>query len=178
MRTWRDAGRSVVNPNTPATGSGLRKTALYFQKPAQVASPGQSTWGVIYANMGAPGLPLTPSRSEQFFEGFVRLRIIHDSVRTFSKTQAAAALNAPVTSFNFELTFRRFIGTKAGVRRHFCPDTVAHACGENAPHRDIVRVQKITLRNNIMDQSPSGPHGARLFDLIQFFQPRYPEVLR
>ncbi len=173
---WREAGKSLPNPNTAATNSDLRKTVLYFQKPAQSGISGQSTWGVLYGNLGAPGLPLIPTRSEQIFEGFIKLRILN--VKTFSRFSSTPAIGDPVTSFDFELTTRRFIGSKPGLRRHFCPDDVANTCGDNAPHRDITRVQRITIRNNVIDQSPSGPHGARLFDLIQFFQPRQPEVLR
>ncbi len=84
----------------------------------------------------------------------------------------------PVTSFELELTFRRFLGAGAGIERSFCPELHAASCPDNPPFKDVVRVSRITLRNNIIAPSPSGQFGARLFDLIHFFHPTLPENFR
>lgn len=173
---WRDSGKSVPNPTATGATTDFKKTFIYFQKPAQAPVGTQGTWGVLYANLGNDPSNLGPNRNAQVFEGFTRLQI--KDVRTFSRFKAVPGINEPVTSFNLELTFRRFVGSRDDLKRHYCPDTVANTCGDNAPHRDIVRVQKITLRNNVIDASPSGPFGARLFDLIHFMQPRTPEAMR
>jgi prepilin-type N-terminal cleavage/methylation domain-containing protein len=172
---WREGQNSTINPLAGLV-SQPKPTGIYFQKPAPPIAGARSTWGVIYATLGSGGLPLTVNRADQVFEGFTRLKI--SNIMTYDRAQAFPKALAPVTSFDLELTFRRFLGRTSTTERSFCPEAFLAACPPNPPYKDIVRFKKITLRNNIIDQSPSGPFGARLYDLIHFFHPLLPAALR
>jgi hypothetical protein len=172
---WRE-GMNSTGTALAGKSSQLKRTGIYFQKPRPPIAGARSTWGVLYGAMGNGPGPLAAVRGDQIFEGFTRMQI--RDIRTFSRLSNFPNPGDPVTSFEIELTFRRFLGSRSDAERSFCPESKAIACPENPQFKDIVRVARITLRNNIIDFSPSGPFGARLFDLIHFFPPQLPENLR
>jgi hypothetical protein len=175
---WREGQNSKANPQSSGgLTSNLKRTGIYFQKPKPPAPGQRSTWGVLYISQPQGVAPLSASRaSDFFFGGFTRLRIMN--VTTYDPTTSFQKSQAPVTSFEIELTFRRFFGQNTSDPRSFCPAAFIADCPENVKYKDIVRVSRITLRNNTIDASPSGPSGARLYDLIYFFHPLLPETKR
>ena len=179
---WREGRQSGLSNAV----SQFRKTAIYFQKPTA------TKWGAIYIDLGDGAL--SPDRSDIILEGLVRLRFLN--FQTFDPNQTAIALYDPVTSFDAELTFRRFVASAPGARKSFCPAAevpVNPACTIDGAWRDDVRTVRLTLRNNVLFRSPTawqpvpyapgsvppGPQPAprivpsRLFDLIYFFQPHH-----
>lgn len=160
----RDRQNSLLT-GVSSIQSQLAPTAVYFQQPTS------NTWGVLYVSLGNG--PLQPTRSDLFFEGLVRVRIMN--VRTF--TPDASLLNPnvgdPVTSFDIELTFRRFLGDVKSDQRLFCPRSNMATCANIGAYKDVPRVFKINLRNNILAASPNSdpasPKGGRMYDLIHFF---------
>ena len=166
---WRD--NRISQSGSGALASQPTKTAIYFQMPTP------TTWGVLYLNMGNSGA-LTPTRSDQIFEGFTRLRILN--VTTANDLSLGQVIGNPVTSFDVELTYRHFFGEPDPVvGRNFCPGSLVGTLPQCPPitaFRDVVRTIKIAARNNVIGYSPSiasGVRGARLFDLIHFYQPAF-----
>ncbi|MES2965332.1 MAG: prepilin-type N-terminal cleavage/methylation domain-containing protein [Bdellovibrionota bacterium] len=175
---WREA-RPSTDGSTVGVSTQLKKTALYFQKPTP------TTWGVLYLDLGGTGT-LGPTRDDSIFEGFTRLRILN--VTTNDATNGPGSnVGSPVTSFDVEMTFRRFIAEgDATTAKIYCPESALATlpvCAGIEGYKDVVRTIKVTLRDNVIALSPSSPNpaaprGARLFDLIHFFQPRFDGGLR
>lgn len=146
--------------------SNLIATGLYFQPPTS------TTWGVMYLATGS-STDLKPNRSQLFYEGLVRMRILN--VSTFTPDGVSPNVGDPVTSFDVELTFRRFLGDVKPEARLFCPEASISSCVGIGAYKDVSRVQKINLRNNILTRSPNTPdtssvdYGGRMYDLIHFF---------
>lgn len=177
---WRDVRVSAV---PPALASGLSTnflaTGIFFQKPTA------KTWGVLYIDLGGPGLTtVAPDRSDLIFEGLVGLKV--KNVQTFLKQTTATAIGSPVTSFDVEMTFRKFINPKGQADFVYCPRSVLvagtdPACQDKTPSRDVIRTIRILVRDNTLTVSPSSPLatpiGARAYDLVHFFKPYTPSGL-
>ncbi|MES2854498.1 MAG: prepilin-type N-terminal cleavage/methylation domain-containing protein, partial [Bdellovibrionota bacterium] len=54
---WREAFNST-DVALVGKSSDLRRTAIYFQKPAPPSGSSRSTWGVVYASLGSGATPL------------------------------------------------------------------------------------------------------------------------
>jgi hypothetical protein len=156
---------SLTSPSTLA--SDLKPTAVFFQAPTP------TTFGVLYIALDQP---LAPRRSQLAFDGLVRVQVL--SVSTFQQPGAAPVFDAPVTSFDMVLTFRRFLGAVPPNKRMFCPAPSAlAACPGIGAFHDVSRRFKITVRDNILELSSTAPDiiparptpGSRIFDLIHFF---------
>lgn len=162
---WRDRTNSTL-AGTSTLSSQLTPTAIYFQRPTL------TTWGVLYINQGV-GPSLVPTRSDLMFEGLTRFRIFN--ISTYSATGGPAVANQPVTAFDLELTFRRFLGDVKPDRKTFCPESAiatVPGCSNVGAHRDVKRVFRVLARNNELTLSPSnGAVGARVYDLLHFFGP-------
>jgi type II secretory pathway pseudopilin PulG len=155
------AASSLTAPST--VSSNLRPTAVYFQKPTP------TTWGVLYFSLGDQPI-LAPVRAGAFYEGLIRVRILN--VTTYTPSTITIPPKVPVTSFDLELTFRRFIGDVPNEARMFCPASALAACPQLGAHKDVSRIFKLTIRNNVLDESPNSPaprRGARMYDLVHFF---------
>ena len=169
---WRDRTNSSLTGISSLT-SALTPTGIYFQKPTP------NTWGVLYINLGT-GPSLEPTRSDLIFEGLTRVRVFN--ISTYSPTGVASTPGRPVTAFDIELTFRRFIGDVKNERKLFCPDSAiatVPACANVGAHRDVRKVFRVLARNNTLALSPSNNLlGAKLYDLIHFFGPGRTGVYR
>lgn len=140
----------------------LEKTAVYFQKPTPM------TWGVLYFNLGN-GLTLKPTKADQIFEGLTRVQLMN--VTTYDPDANTPTVGKPVTGFDVKMTFRRFFGDVKPELRTFCPQaflTSDPSC-KAGPHRDVTRTVRVIALDNTLQLSPSGPRGAKLYDLIHFF---------
>ncbi len=140
----------------------LEQTGVYFQKPTP------TTWGVLYFNLG--GVPiLNPTKADQIFEGLTRVEITN--VMTYDPDVVGPTAGKPVTGFDVKLTFRRYFGDIKPELRTFCPDAfiLSDPACKAGPHRDVTRTVRVLARNNTLQLSPSGPRGAKLYDLIHFF---------
>jgi prepilin-type N-terminal cleavage/methylation domain-containing protein len=167
---FRDTG--VSGPAASGIASNPLPTAVYFQRPTA------NTWGVLYISLGIGTPPnLAPSRSDLFYEGLLGLRITN--LVTYNQDGSAAVVNGnPVTSFDLELTFRRFLGP-AGGRKSFCRQAQVTAnvagCAIDGPFRDDLRVVRVTMRNNVIAESPTEQNSySRVFDTVHFFQAQRP----
>lgn len=147
-----------------ALSSTLTPTAVHFQQPTPLR------WGALYIALGDSS-SLAPGKNQLFFDGLVRFRILN--VSTYNIDGGPPSNGEPVTSFDVELTFRRFLGDVKPEARMFCPVTNMAACPGIGAYKDVARVHKLILRNNILDRSPNSPgattRGGRMYDLIHFF---------
>lgn len=167
--------RQVSRAGAPgALTSDLVSTALFFQPPTA------NTFGVLYFALGNG--PLAPTRDQLHFDGLVRVRI--RNMTTYSPTGASPTSGDPVTSFDMELTFRRFMGAIPPDRRMFCPQAHLDACPGIGAFHDVARLFKVNLRNNVLAESPNSPNaagtvlGGRMYDLVQFFSLNVPGEIR
>jgi hypothetical protein len=186
---WRDAQVSAPAPTSPVgMTTKFAKTGVFFQMPTA------KTWGVLYIDLGAQA-NLAPDQQDLFFEGLVGLKIKNVQTFRLKDTDPALAPGSPVTSFDIEMTFRKFISPQGQVGFVFCPrakmDGSNPDCIDKTPSRDVNRTIRVIVRNNILTLSPSANlnlalplppgagarYGARAYDRIHFFKPYTPSGL-
>lgn len=167
----RDARMSTAGVPPTTVASQIFRTGIFFQKPTP------RTWGVMYFDQGS-GAAVAPTQDDANFGGLTRLRIFN--INVFRAEPTTPLFGAPVTSFEVELVFRRWVGDVPANQRLYCPAAFLNTapCLATGSHKDISRSYKIIVRNNILQASLSGPRGARLYDQIHFFAPLRVELAK
>jgi type II secretory pathway pseudopilin PulG len=189
---YRDEARSPVGGNATGLKSKFVRTGLYFQKPTY------QKWGALYLDLADVGGGPVDPRKGIIFEGLIRVQIKGPTVRTFNPFGTAnpgaydppgPVSPKPVTSFDLEMTFRKYIASQTNEPLVFCPSSwinINTQCMTKTPYHDIVRTLRIVVRNNVLSISPTAPitgppvgvqFGSRIYDRIHFFKPTFTKGL-
>ena len=124
--------------------SNLVPTAVFFQAPTP------TTFGVLYISTSSPP---KPTRKEIHFDGLTHVEV--KNINTYSPYSATNPVTGDlVTSFDFVLTFRRFLGPAKPDQMKFCPQSNLAACPGIGAFRDVVRSYRMAIRNNVLAISP------------------------
>lgn len=142
--------------------SDLAPAAIFYARPSPTTS------GVLFLDVSASGVNMTPSYSGVYFD-----KIVEFYLSNFLKSPSGV-----LTSVELSITMRRFLNeTVSGWT--FCPakdiqNAVAGCTGTNTTFKDVSRKTRITLSNQILsasnprEYSPTAPYERTFGNLYLF----------